>query len=73
MAHKNLLRDGGTDFANWPTVLKTDEATPPVVAPGIISRLSTLVARNQPVVDSIDGSLLDGFLRFSVTIIRSRI
>lgn len=43
-AHKNLLRDGGADFASWPAIPKTDEAIPPVVAPGIISRLSTLVA-----------------------------
>jgi len=43
-AHKNQLRDGGSGSAGWPVLTRGDEAPPPFVNPGVIRRLSTLVA-----------------------------
>ncbi|MDD4928370.1 MAG: hypothetical protein PHP85_03705 [Gallionella sp.] len=43
-AYKNLLRDGGTGNTDWPTLPKADENLSPVALPGIIPRLSVLVA-----------------------------
>ena len=43
-AQKNHLRDGGPGTANWPVAPAIDEVEPEVVTPGIIPRLSTLVA-----------------------------
>lgn len=43
-AFKNQQRDGGSGNGEWPLPFKLEEPVPPAVSPGIISRLSTLVA-----------------------------
>jgi len=43
-AQKNHLRDGGPGAANWPVPPAVDEIEPEMVTPGIIPRLSALVA-----------------------------
>ena len=43
-AYKNQLRDGGSGTADWPVALALAVPIPPAVSPGIIPRLSALVA-----------------------------
>jgi hypothetical protein len=44
-ALKNQLRDGTAGTASWPALPVLSESIPPVISPGIIPRLSALVAR----------------------------
>ncbi len=43
-ARKNHVRDGGNGNIDWPAATNVSNETPPVVTPGVIPRLSTLVA-----------------------------
>ena len=42
---KNILRDGGLGSDTWPAMPTLPEPVPPMVKPGIISRLSALADR----------------------------
>ncbi len=44
-AFRNQLRDGGSGDVNWPVAPNFSANQPPVSAPGVIQRLSTLIAR----------------------------